>query len=366
MESALIAGRLAAPAIRYGLGTYGPIIPINTAFGNQLNVQKRRTRGFSLLSESPARKRFRLDANTGLPATAVRSPSLLNQRLLRSRQRGSRKPPSSRKPRFPRYIRRKTMYRRRRTRSRRVPRRLYQRVKKVVLSLKEPRRLLDSVSQATFTCGDGTTRVAYIAHPLSTLTTGSDKNQRDGTQIFIKGFWLRGRIALDQTTNTLKVRIMLLRTRQFADLPAGFTTYGNTTTATTNPTQDSTAGEQNIAMFETSPAEAVGQPSARYVGNASGIDIIDNDYVDVIKAREYWMSPDRTAPFKDIDIYCNINKKWSNQSDFDEGEADQLRTFMGWNYYWVMQVFSNTNANNILVAQDIVGTFDIITYFKDL
>jgi len=240
------------------------------------------------------------------------------------------------------------------------------RVKSVILSMKEGQRILDSVSQATFTCGDGTTRVLYIADPLSTLTTGSDGNQMAGNEIWLKGLWMRGRIALDQTTNTLKVRIMLLKTRQFADLPAGFTTYGNTTTALTNPTQVAEDGEANIAIFESTPAEITGQPSARYVGNASGIDIVDNDYVTVIAAREYWMSPDKTLPFKDVDVYVPINRRWKKQSDFDEGETDQIRTFKGWNYYWVMQVFSNTNANNILAAQDIVGTFDIITYFKEL
>ena len=62
------------------------------------------------------------------------------------------------------------------------------------------------------------------------------------------------------------------------DLPAGFTTYGSTTTALTNPTQTAADGETNIRIFESSPAEIAGQPSADYVGNASGIDLVDNDF----------------------------------------------------------------------------------------
>lgn len=241
------------------------------------------------------------------------------------------------------------------------------RVKSVILSMKEGQRNLDSVAQATFTCGDGTTRVLYIASPLHSISTGSDGNQMAGNEIWLKGIWLRGRIALDQTTNTLKVRVMLLKTRQFADLPnVGFNVYGNTTTALTNPTQVAEDGESNIRIFETSPAEFAGQPSADYVGNASGIDLIDTDFVTVLRAKEYWMSPDKTLPFRDVDMYVPINRRWKKYSQVDEGELDQVRTFKGWNYYITLQVFSNSNANNILAAQDILGTFDIIAYFKEL
>lgn len=330
-------------------------------------------RGISFPGESSASKRRRLDTiaeglvAAGQPEVAgliegaadlFSGDQLVPQSVRQVSSRARRTSGSKRQPQ-----RRSKMGRRFKRRGHKG---FKSKVKSVILSMKEGQRLLDSVTQATFTCGDGTSRVLYIADPLSTLTTGSDGNQMAGNEIWLKGLWLRGRISLDQTTNTLKVRIMLLKTRQFADLPAGFTTYGNTTTALTNPTQTAADGEMNIAIFESTPAEIAGQPSARYVGNASGIDIVDNDYVTVVAAHEHWMSPDKTLPFKDVDVYVPINRRWKKQSDFDEGELDQPRTFKGWNYYWVMQVFSNTNANNILVAQDILGTFDIITYFKEL
>lgn len=329
-------------------------------------------RGISFPGESPASKRRRLDeiaeglVAAGQPEVAgliegaadlFSGDQLVPQSV---RQVSSSRRPQSGSRRQPR--KRSKMGRRFRRRNRGFK----SRVKSVILSMKEGQRIIDSIAQATFTCGDGITRVLYIADPLSTLTTGSDGNQLAGNEIWLKGLWLRGRISLDVLTNTLKVRIMLLKTRQFADLPAGFTTYGNTTTALTNPTQVAEDGESNIAIFESTPAEITGQPSARYVGNASGIDIVDNDYVTVIAAHEHWMSPDKTLPFKDVDMYVPINRRWKKQSDFDEGELDQPRTFKGWNYYWVLQVFSNSNANNILAAQDILGTFDIITYFKEL
>jgi len=328
-------------------------------------------RGISFPGESSASKRRRLDEiedgliAAGQPEVAgliegaadLFSGDQLVPQSVRQAFSSRRPTSGSRRPRQRRFKMARRFRRRKGFKSK---------VKSVILSMKEGQRLIDSVSQATFTCGDGTTRVLYISDPLSTLTTGSDGNQMAGNDIWLKAFWLRGRIALDQTTNTLKVRLMLLKTRQFADLPAGFTTYGNTTTALTNPTQTAEDGERNIAIFESTPAEIAGQPSARYVGNSSGIDIVDNDNVTVIAAHEHWMSPDKTLPFKDVDMYVPINRRWKKQSDFDEGELDAPRSLKGWNYYWTLQVFSNTNANNILVAQDILGTFDIITYFKEL
>lgn len=244
--------------------------------------------------------------------------------------------------------------------------RFQRKVRSVILRTLETKRSIVSVSEATFTCGDGTTRVLYIANPISQILQDSTSEGMTGDKIFVQGLWLRGRIALDQTTNTLKVRVMCIKSHQFADLPVGWTTYGNTTTALTNPTQTAADNEQNVWMFESTAAEIAAQPSAPYVGNSSGIDIIDNDYVQVVKAREYWMSPDRTAPFRDVDFYVPVNRFWKRASLFQAAPTDQIRSYRQPNYYFVMQVFSNTNANNILAAQDIVGTFDLIAYFKDV
>jgi hypothetical protein len=265
----------------------------------------------------------------------------------------------TRSPKMARRFRRGRKGRRRRPTFKR-------KVKGIILSMTETQRILDPVPQTTLSCGDGTTRTLYIANTVSQLINGSDTNEVAGRTFWIKGLWMRGRVALDQTTNTLKIRIMCIATHQFADLPVGLTTYGNTTTALTNPTQAAAANATNIRMFETSAAEAAGQPSAAYVGNASGIDILDMDYVKVLRVQEIWMSPDKTLPFRDIDLYVPINRRWSFATDVDEGATDQLRSYRNMNYYWTIQVFSNSNANNILVAQDVLFTGDMIMYFKEL
>lgn len=241
-----------------------------------------------------------------------------------------------------------------------------QKVGRALLGFAETRRILDSVTQATFSAGDGTTRVLYIANPISQIVQGSTSEDITGKQFWIKAMLLRGRISLDQTTNTLRVRILLIKSRQFADLSAGFQTYGNTTTALTNPTQVAADGETNLRIFETSDAEEAAQPSAPFVGNASGIDIIDRDLVQVVGGREFFLSQQHLLNFQNVQIYVPINKKFKLYEEFGNTPTDQIRTVDGYNYYWIMQVFSNSNANNILVAQDILGTFDTVTYLKDI
>lgn len=264
-------------------------------------------------------------------------------------------------------VRSKKMARFRRRRFRRRGRRSFtSKVKGTILAMKETKRQLDSTAQATFSAGDGTTRTLYIASPIGNVSQGTSGDDAIGDKLHIKALWLRGRISLDQTTNTLRVRILCIATRQFADLPLGWTTYGNTTTATAFPTQTPADGETNIRIFETSAAEIAAQPSAPYVGNATGIDIIDSDLVRVVGGREYVLGTDNANYFQNVDIYVPIGHSVFNYSEFDAPPTDQLRSFKSMNYFWIMQVFSNSNANNILVAQDILGTFDIITYFKNM
>jgi len=254
-----------------------------------------------------------------------------------------------------------------RWRSRRRRRKTFNaKVGRALLRFKETKRFITSVSQATFAAGDGTTRVLYIANPIGDIGQGVDAEASIGDSMWIKALALRGRISLDQTTNSLRVRILCIWSQSFADLDSGFQTYGNTTTASTNPTQQLARGEQNVRIFETSDAEETGQPSAPYVGNASGIDIIDGQQVKVLGGREFFLSTQHLLNFTNFNIYIPVNRRWRQQRDFGVTDADQTRSFLDGNYYWILQVFSNSNANNILAAQDILGTFDIVTYFKDL
>jgi len=233
-----------------------------------------------------------------------------------------------------------------------------------LLKFTETRRFIDSVAESDFTAGDGTTRRLHIAAPVSQLVQGTEGNDITGSQFWIKGCWLRGRISLGQTTNSIRVRILLIGTAQFADLGVGFTEYNSTTTSATNPTQASP--KANIRIFETTAAEEAGQPSAPFVGNSTGIDIIDRDHVTVLGGKEYFLGTENLNYFQNVDLYVPINRKWHSLSNAYVVQTDQIRTHRGRNYYWILQIFSNSNANNILVAQDILATFDIITYFKDI
>ena len=236
-----------------------------------------------------------------------------------------------------------------------------------LLKLKPTKRFLDPVTEAVFPAGDATTRVLFISSPVSNIPTNTGAGGTENTDaLWIKAIKVRGRIALDQTTNSIRCRMLVLWTNQFADLPVGWTTYGNTTTALTNPTQVAADLESNIRIFETTDAEETGQPSAPFVGNASGIDIIDNNYVRVLGGREWFLSQQHALNFINYDMYVPVNKKWQMMTELGDISTDQKRSHMDGNYYVIFQVFSNTNANNILVAQDVRMTNDIIVYFKEL
>jgi len=319
-------------------------------------------------SDLPAAKRQRLKA-VGDLATALGAPEVagfLNEAadvvdLTGDQVNLLKGPPSSVRS----GLRTKTMSR---GRSRRSGRRktFNARVGSALLKFAETKRLVDSVAESLISAGDGTTRTLYIANPIAQLGQGDEGRDISGDSFWIKACWLRGRLSLDQATNSLRVRMLLIKTRQFADLPAGFTVYGNTTTALTVPTQVAADGETNIRIFETSDAEETAQPSAPFVGNATGIDIIDSDLVKVVGGREYFLSTQHLLNFKNFSIYIPVNEKFKLYSEFGTTPTDQIRTVDGYNYYWIIQVFSNSNANNILVAQDCLITADIITYHKEI
>lgn len=336
------------------------------------DIHLRRT--FSPYDESPDAKRRRIDFSEGV-LTAAGLPEIAGglqevKNLIDSTgdqvvPRLSAAPRSSRRVRSSRRSSRmgKRSWKRRGRRRRKS---FAAKVGSTLLRFKETHRTLDAVAQANFSAGDGTSRVLYIAAPVSNLSQGTEGRDYSGDDIWIKAIKLRGRISLDQTTNSLRVRILLLHTNQFADLPAGFTVYGSATTSVANPTQVSEDLEQNIKIFETPDAEEAGQPSAAYVGNASGIDIIDLDLVKVLGGREFFLSQQHLLNFQNIDLYWPINRRWRAYSEVGAVPPDQIRSHQDGNYYIVLQVFSNSNANNILAAQDILGTFDILTYFKNL
>lgn len=325
-------------------------------------------------SDSPATKRRRLDFIEGVLTAAGQSEAAGALESINDSLSGPQLA-----PRLPEHLleaapslagargSRTQMARSGRRRWRRRRRKTFKgKVGSALLAFKETHRHLDPIAQSTLSSGDGTTRVLYIANPVAQIFQDVGASDSTGDALWLKAMWFRGRISLDQTTNSLRVRILLVKSQFFADLPAGLTVYGNTTTALTNPTQDPEQKEGNVRIFETSNAEEAAQPSAPYVGNASGIDIIDKQYVSVLGGREYFLSQQHLLNFINVDIYVPINRKWKQVSDFGIADTDQNRSFTHGNYYWIIQIFSNSNANNILSAQDILLTADIVTYFKNL
>lgn len=237
-----------------------------------------------------------------------------------------------------------------------------------LLKLKPTKRFLDATSETTFSAGDGTSRTLYIAAPVANIPTNTHASGTENTdELWIKAIKIRGRISLDQTTNSIRCRMLVLWSKQFADLPTSWTVYGNTTTALTNPTQTAADLEGNLRIFETSDAEELAAPNTPYTGNVSGIDIIDNNLVKVLGGREWFLSQQHLLNFINFDLYVPINRKWKMYTEFGEiSSTDQKRSHTHGNYYVIFQVFSNTNANNILAAQDVLMTNDMIVYFKTL
>ena len=327
--------------------------------------------------DTPAQKRRRLDATADL-ATSLGLPEVggfleeaadlidatgdqlvpQDHRLgstSRAVRSGSRRMPRSRR------------FTRRRRRRGKASRAFTKKTGSALLKLKPTNRFLSAFNESNFTAGDGTTRRLYIYAPVSNIPVSTGTSGFENTEtLWLKAIKVRGRLSLDQTTNSIRCRMLVIWTNQFADLPDGWTTYDSATTALTNPTQAAADLESNIRIFETSDAEETGQPSAPFVGNATGIDIIDTQLVTVLGGREWFLSTQHLLNFINFDMYVPINRKWRMHTEFGSLGTDQKRSHQHGNYYVIFQVFSNSNANNILAAQDVLMVGDVIAYFKPL
>lgn len=261
---------------------------------------------------------------------------------------------------------------RRRFRKRRIPfrrRKFTRAVKRVILRTAEAKKI-DVVANAVLNTneGDGTSRVIYVIQPAAALTQGVQSDQFVGDKFFLKGFTFRGQIGLSGEATTYDgavVRVSVIHhfTNNNSINPTAFTTFGSTTTLTTNPTQ--AAPFQNPQFFEsTSTNESIR-------GNGFVIPF-DRKLVKVLHSRTFLVNPGslNTAgsagpitiptPFK---FYFPINK-WVQI--VDPGEADlsaaQLR-FKHGSYWIVLQVISNTN--DVSNVQNAEMDYRISLHYRD-
>lgn len=330
---------LTAPVITAGLGAVATFVGAGIAdrqFG--INSTKRK---LSLIGE-PDPKRQKLITNRPM---AMRS---------RARRRPFRR-------RF-----------RRRFRKRRVPfrrRKFTRAVKRVILRTAEAKKI-DVVANAVLNTfeGDGTSRVVYAIQPAAALTQGVQSDQFVGDKFFLKGFTFRGQIGLSGEATTYDgaiVRVSVLHhpTNNNSVNPTAFTTFGSTTTLTTNPTQ--AAPFQNPQFFESSGTNE----SIR--GNGFVIPF-DRKLVKVLHSRTFLVNPGslNTAgsagpitiptPFK---FYFGINR-WVQIVDPAEGDLSsaQLR-FKNGSYWILLQVISNTN--DVSNVQNAEMDYRISLHYRD-
>lgn len=263
-------------------------------------------------------------------------------------------------------FRRSFRNRRRRWRGRRRRMPFRARVKRVLLSLVESQSNTDNFGEANYAAGDGTSKVLYITNPLSNLAVGdNDHNIAPGNTLWVKGFKLRGRVSTSVTTQTLRIAFWAIRTRQFADLPVTVTTYGNTTTFNTNPTQAGN-NENNIRQWDI----ISGTEPQVFVGDNSGVSKFDSELIDVLAKRDIYIPPntgDKATYWKEFGLWVPVNRFWTFDKDQDTTPGDQLRANKNaYNYYLCWQVYGTTTANNILATNIVIAHIDATTYFKSV
>jgi len=260
------------------------------------------------------------------------------------------------------FRRRKFSRRRWRGRRRRMPFRA--RVKNVLLSLVEPQSNTDNYGEAVYTAGDATTKVLYIVNPPAQLAVGDNDHNIHGNTVWLKGIKVRGRVRNDESANVIKFSIWCIRTRQFADLPSTVTTYGNTTTFNTNPTQ-AAGNENNIRQWDI----ISGTEPQVFVGDSSGVSKFDLDYVTVLAKRDITLrasTGDSTNTWREFGLWVPIRRMWSYDKDQDTTPGDQLRSIKGFNYYVCWQIYASDTAGNISAGNSVTAHIDATTYFKNV
>lgn len=344
MNSLIIAGRLAAPSLGYAAQRLGPIAPLSSATINGLDVSRKRPATLQLIG-GPDPKRLRL-------SDFQKKSSTLPFNMARFRRRTFR-----RRPRRSRRFRRKRGFRR--TSFKRA-------VKRVIFrTLEKQQQVIEDGTVATNLAeGDGTTRTIYVQSPLSGMLHGDEEDRFHGNEYWLKSLGIRGVITMDTTTppaTGAMVRITLLWSKDQGDgFQTGFTAFGNTTTATTNPAQ--TSPDVNPRFFMNTAVPFVG------LGYIAPFDTTRHR---VIKS---WLIP--VNPSGDVEgsalamptlfkCYVTLNKKMQVEDALQAGIAGTNTRYKNGTYWWVVQCIAG-NASTPSADTVCVMRAQSIVYYRDL
>jgi len=338
MNSLIIAGRLAAPSIGYAATRYiAPSLSTNSAFLNSLDVSRKRP-ALQLIG-GPDPKRLKL---TDFSKKSSKMPRARIRRGRRRRFRRGRK-------RF--------------TRGRRVG--FAKRVKRVIFRTLERKlrvHIGGGAGDLVMAEGDGVSRVIYVHSPLSDMSHGDEEDRFEGNNFWVKGLLLRGSLSMDLTTPTASsaiVRITLLFSKdQGTGFENAWGTFGNTTTAITNPVQ--VPPNVNPRFFQNTALPFVG------LGYVAPFDTTRHK---VIKSFMLPVNPTGdseagqfTAPtlFK---CFVPIKRMMQVEDALQGPIATPGVRYKNGTYWWVAQVL----ASNAGTSTDPVVSMDAqsITYFRD-
>jgi len=149
------------------------------------------------------------------------------------------------------------------------------RVRRIMLNMVETKKHNEAHVANVFEAGDGTTVVTHIRNYVQQIGQGSEGQDIEGNEIYIRGFRWIGRFTNNETFD-MYVRVWVIWSPFFADLANDWQTYGNTTTASANPTQTATDFEFNIPQYD------AGTTSQQFTGAVGGADTIDTDVAKVV------------------------------------------------------------------------------------
>jgi len=225
-----------------------------------------------------------------------------------------------------------------------------------VVRWKESKQIVLEPATATLTAGDGTTRTLRLFNPWQVLAQGDTSATREGSTIFARGFALSLFFA-DVAANAANYEVVItyFKSPMLTDTTASLSllddrglTYGNTTTATANPTQGTISGTVNLPMYDDTNEPFVGDDPA------SGL---NPQFVKVIKRWRFPFRSDGVAgsqPFKVVRLWCPLNRIMSYEHVEATEQAGQFWSG-GFQYYYSIAV----------VAADFAAATDLCTMVKN-
>ena len=193
------------------------------------------------------------------------------------------------------------------------------------------------------------------------MNHGDEEDRFHGNEFWLKALSLRGQMSMDRTTppaTSAMVRITLLWSKdQSGAHDDGFSAFGNTTTAITNPTQ--TPPNVNPRFFMNTAVPFTGQG---YVAP------FDTTRHKVIRSWLIPVNPAGDAEAGELSMptlfkcYVPI-RRMMQVEDATQGPLTQPLRYKNGTYWWVIQVIAST----VGTSADPVVNFEVqpINYFRD-